>query len=340
MEKVLHIMLHTLKHSAIMLPFLFVAYIIIELIEFYSANKLSHSKLLSNKWSTLFGASFGLIPQCGFSVVATDLFAQKKIKLGTLLAVYIATSDEAIPLLIASPNKALSLLPLLLIKFVTAILVGYLVDLILSKQTRKNLMISNINLTENNNLETSTHEHEHDHNHKHEHDHMHENENQANTTSNIDDSHIEIHKGCCGHQINKELTKKDKAKQFIVHPLIHSIKIFSFIFIITFIFNGLISWLGEDKITMFLKQSKGFAPLVSAIIGLIPNCASSVVITNLFTIGGISFGALVSGLIVNSGIAFVILFKENKNIKQNLAILSIMLLVGISVGYIIQFIGF
>ena len=338
MEEILHILLHTLKHSAILLPFLFVAYILIEIIEFYSSTKLEHSRLLSNKWSTVFGASFGLIPQCGFSVVATDLFSQKKIKLGTLLAVYIATSDEAIPLLLTTPNKALSLLPLILIKFIVAIIVGYAVDFILSKNINKSHKTISKNLS-NNNSEIINNEE----NHKHPHDHKHDN-NHNNEEHNHEDSEelttSEIHTGCCGHQINKEFTKKEKAKQFLIHPLIHSLKIFAFIFIVTFIFNGFIEWLGEDKISFFLKQSKNFAPLVSAFIGLIPNCASSVVITNLYTIGGISFGALVSGLIVNAGIAFVVLFKQNKNIKQNFFILGLMLSVGISVGYIIQLIGF
>ena len=139
MKEILHVLWHTIEHSLILLPFLLIAYILIEVLEFYSMSKLQHSRLLSNKWSTLFGAGFGLVPQCGFSVVATDLFAQKKIKLGTLLAVYIATSDEAIPLLLSSPNSIKALLPLLLIKFLVAILIGYLVDLLFKETNKKNL---------------------------------------------------------------------------------------------------------------------------------------------------------------------------------------------------------
>ena len=354
MKEVWHLFLHTLEHSAILLPFLFVAYILIELLEYYSASKLKHSKLLSNRWSTLFGASFGLVPQCGFSVVATDLFAQKKIKIGTLLAVYIATSDEAIPLLLASPNKAFSLIPLILIKFVVALMVGYIVDFIFKKTNQKHLSLNTISETNKNinplldnehdnsehAVDGSKHEYEHKsehkHNHNHENDNKHENENEnLNTNSNF-----EVHTGCCGHHINDKNIKHAKIKQFIVHPLIHTLKIFAFIFVITFIFNGLIEWLGEENISSFLIKSKGFAPLVSAFIGLIPNCASSVVITNLYSIGGIGFGALMSGLIVNAGIAFVVLFKQNKNIKQNFAILGAMLSIGVMIGYIIQLIGF
>ena len=323
MEKVLHILLHTLEHTAILLPFLFVSYILIELLEYYSAKKLTHSKLLSNRFSTLFGASFGLVPQCGFSVVATDLFAQKKIKIGTLLAVYIATSDEAIPLLLATPNKSLSLIPLILIKFVVAIIIVYIVDLILKKYNQKRIDSRLIELkqTENKTIENA-HEENHGDDHHHE-EHAHE---EAEP----------VHTGCCGHHISEENSKSSIFKQFFLHPLIHTLKIFAFIFIVTFVFNGLIEWLGEESISSFLKKSKGFAPLFAAIIGLIPNCASSVIITNLFAIGGIGFGALMSGLIVNAGIAFFVLFKQNKNIKENFLIL----LTGIFVGYSIQLLGF
>lgn len=326
MEKVLHVFLHTLKHSAILLPFLFIAYILIELLEYYSAKKLKHSRLLSSKLSTLFGAGFGLVPQCGFSVIATDLYSQKKIKIGTLLAVYIATSDEAIPLLLASPNKALSLLPLILIKFTVALLVGYIVDLALKKHNNSRMFAG----------ATHSEEAHNEHNHKHEH----HDENSHNEEHNLATQETAIHTGCCGHHIHEETNKTSKVKQFLVHPLIHTLKIFAFIFIITFIFEGLIEWLGEENITLFLKNSKNFAPLVAALIGLIPNCASSVVITNLYAINGIGFGALVSGLIVNAGIALVVLFKQNKNIKENLSILFGMLAIGVAVGYAIQLIGF
>jgi len=333
MDKFLHILLHTLKHSAILLPFLLLAYVLIEVLEYYSMSKLQHSKLLSNRWSTLFGAGFGLVPQCGFSVVATDLFAQKKIKIGTLLAVYIATSDEAIPLLLSSPNSIKALLPLLLVKFFVAVLIGYLIDLIFKKFNNNNIINQTQNLnTTNNELTHEETDHDHEH-HSNNTIHEHEQENNEEHTENIST-------GCCGHHLSEENTKHAKLKRFLIHPLIHTLKIFAFIFIINLIFNGLLEWLGEDKIANFLLNSKGFAPLVSALIGLIPNCASSVVITNLYSIGGIGFGALVAGLIVNAGIAFVILFKENKNIKQNFLILGTMLLIGISVGYIIQLIGF
>lgn len=384
----MHFILHALEHSAKLLPWLLLSYILIEVIEYFSARNIQHSKLLSGKWATLFGAGFGLVPQCGFSVVATDLFASHKIKIGTLLAVYIATSDEAIPLLIVNPDKALTLIPLLIIKFLVAIIVGYLVDLIFKKANEKHLSFSknskslaptnntiSIPVTEENNKESSeeneatipNEEHLHDDSHEHHEDNtkneLHKEQNNKNIEeihdeehqdgSNHEETHSEEHHkhqdnnetshshhtGCCGHEI-EESGKKAKLKRFLLHPLIHTLKIFAFILIINIVFEGLVELISEDSIKDFLLSSKAFAPLFSALVGLIPNCASSVVITELYAIGGIGFGAYIAGLIVNAGIGFIVLFKQNKNIKQNFAILGGVLAIGIIVGYIIQLIGF
>lgn len=336
----MHIVWHALKESLILLPFLLISYIVIEVIEYVSAKNLQQSKLLSGKFSNLFAASFGLVPQCGFSVVATDLFSSKKIRIGTLLAVYIATSDEAIPLLLVNPDKISFLAPLLLIKFALAIIFGYLADLIFIKLNRKRL--ENISKTTQNqneekleqsleSNETETHDHlneEHHETHEESHDHKHENTESA-------------HHGCCGHDIDTSSSKTAQiTKQFILHPLIHTLKIFAFILAFNLVMGLVIHLVGEDKIYTFLDNSKGFAPLLSTLIGLIPNCASSVILTDLFLANGISFGAYVGGLIANAGIGLVILFKQNRNQKENFAILGSLILISIIAGYAIQLIGF
>lgn len=373
MDFVLDALIDSLK----LLPFLFIAYILIEVIEYFSASKLEHSKLLTGKYSTLFAASFGLVPQCGFSVVATDLYASKKLKIGTLLAVYIATSDEAVPLLLTNPDKISSLLPLLLIKFILAIAVGYIVDAIFKNYNNKRLEESESNLisqtltsenakantvgveTKSENkeekqspkaLQNSTTKEiitpvetekednlgtplkEPEHNCK---EHSYEEPNSDKEC----DTHDSHHKGCCGHDIDLN-SKGAKAKKFLLHPLIHTLKIFAFILIVNLIMGGIVELIGTDNLIIFLSSSKAFAPLIASVIGLIPNCASSVVITELYAMGGIGFGACMAGLIVNAGIAFVVLFKQNKNVKENFAILGTMLLIGIITGYVIQLIGF
>lgn len=348
MEFLVDALLDSLK----ILPFLLVCYVLIEVIEYVTANKIEHSKLLTSNWSTLFASSFGLVPQCGFSVVATDLFASKKIKIGTLLAVYIATSDEAVPILLTAPNKILSLIPLLLVKFVLAIIVGYSVDLIFKKANEKRLAQvfqttkENISKLEEQNPETIenlSEKAENNENDDPEHDHEHHDQDdheEHDKHSHDEENKEEHHHGCCGHDIESNPSKKDLWKRFLLHPLVHSLKIFTFILIVNIAMGGIIKLVGEQNLVSFLQNSRGFAPLVAGLIGLIPNCASSVVITELYTIGGIGFGACIAGLISNAGIAFMVLFKENKNMKENFSILGGLLAVGIVTGYIIQLIGF
>ncbi|MBQ7466940.1 MAG: arsenic efflux protein [Clostridia bacterium] len=352
-ETFFDILLDALKDSAIIFPFLLVAYVLIEVLEVYSAKNIEQNRLLTGKFSTLFAASFGLIPQCGFSVVATDLFSQRKIKVGALLAVYIATSDEAVPLLLTStnnPSKMLALLPLLLIKFVLAIAVGYFIDSIIASKNQKQIIFNvdqitnqsadqpiesktqneetsekSVPLAANENFEAIQDDESHKKHHHHgDHDeHAHE------------ETH---HHGCCGHDIEGE--KVSPWKQFLLHPLIHSLKIFAFVLAVNLVMGIIIGFIGEDALSNALTTGKWFAPLIACLIGAIPNCASSVVITRLYILGGIGFGALTAGLIVNAGLGFVILFKQNKNIKQNFTLLGIMLALGLIVGYVIQLIGF
>lgn len=315
--------LHALKHSAILLPFLFISYILIEILENACSKKIN-STFFKGKFAPLVGASFGIVPQCGFSVVATDLYSQKKISVGTLIAIFIATSDEAIPILLSNlTNKTAvyNLLALILVKFVLGVLVGYLVDFILKVATKPKTPIQPAVTSQ-----TVEHKHEYttdEHNHLHE-DNEHEHEEV-------------IHKGCCGHNI--EETKQHPAKQYLLHPLIHTLKVFAYILVINIVFELILHYVGEDSLQTFLQSSYYFAPLIACLIGLIPNCASSVILTNLLVIGGLSFSACIAGLIVNAGIAYLVLFKQNKNIKNNFAILGTMLAVGIATGYILMLFG-
>ncbi len=280
-----HVFLHALKESGIILAVIFACYIIIELVETALAQKLQKTK----KWSPVFGSLFGLIPQCGFSVVATDLYSKKRLTMGTLIAVFIATSDEAIPIILSNPNKILSILPLLAIKLAVGILIGYTVDLIYKKS--KQQIVAN---------------------------------------QPLDDHEESEHIGCCDHSIEN---KTNGWKKYLLHPLIHSLKIFAYVFVITFAFALLVHYIGEDSINNFLQSSKYFAPLMATVIGLIPNCASSVIISNLYITNGIAFGTCVAGLIANAGLGIFILFRQNKNIKHNFIIVSILVATSLVVGY-------
>lgn len=306
-------LLDALIDSAKLLPFLFIAYVLIECIETFTAKKIGSTKFYKGKWAPLVGASFGIVPQCGFSVVATDLYAKQKITIGTLIAIFISTSDEAIPILLSNMTslKVLYiLLALLAAKLVIGVVSGYMVDFVATKII-KTKPIASANCE---NSACEQHEHE-----------------------EITEEQETTHKGCCGHEIEEDHVHP--AKQYVLHPLIHTLKIFAYILIVNIIFGALVYFVGEDRISTFLTNAKYFAPLFAALIGLIPNCAASVVLTNLLLIGGLSFSACLAGLIVNAGIAYLILFKQNKNIKTNFAILGIMTFIGVLTGYCMMLFG-
>ena len=284
--------LDALKDSAIIFAIAFAVNIIIPFIE----PKITHSMHKFDKWTPLIGVSFGLIPQCGFSVVATDLYQKKHITVGALIGIYIATSDEALPIFIANvehPDKIIMILPLLLIKFALGLMIGYGIDIVLSANARRVQ------------------------------DHMKHCHHEP-----------EIHHGCCGHEIEGE--KDSKIHAHLVHPLLHSLKLFGYVLIVEIIFTIILFFVGEDTLTSFLQTNKYIAPLAAVAIGLIPNCASSVVLSELYLLGGLGFGACFGGLCVNSGIALLYLLKDTKNWKKNLAIVGTLIVVSITAGYVIS----
>ena len=274
----LHVLEHALIDSLKVFILVFVLYFALSFVENYISKKLSSN----NKVSPFFGSLLGLIPQCGISVAASDLYIKRKITVGTLVAVFLACSDEAIFILLAS-EKFLTVFPLLFIKLVVGFISGMMIDsFILRKQKLKK---------DNEEVVSCAHHHEHHH-----HD--------------------------------------SKLKHNFKHTLLHSIEILIYVFIVNFIFGLLIELLGEAKLIIFLQNNKYFAPLFSSIIGVIPNCASSVVLSELYIINGLSFGALLRGLLMNAGLGLVYLFKKKENLKMNINIIIIMFIISLIIGYL------
>lgn len=291
-DAILDAVIDTLKIFVVV----YLVYLLVELFENKFSKKIAGK---DKKWSPLFGASFGLIPQCGFGVVATDLYSKKHITAGTLIAIYISTSDEALPILLSSPEKIGAIIPLLVAKFVIAIIAGFIVDGVLSRRASKVFI---------------------------------------HTEHCEEESHEPVeHFGCCHHEIEEGDHSEHWAKTYLVHPLIHSLKICAYILIFNIIFSLLVYFVGEEKIADFLAQSGAFAPLIAVVVGLIPNCVGSVVVAELFVTAGLSFGATLGGLIANAGISYVFLFKQNKNVKANIGIVLTVTLIGLSVGYLFHF---
>ena len=258
-------MWHSIEHALIDTAKVFIVVLLIYFGLSFIEGKIAKKFQKSSKYSPIIGAAIGLIPQCGFSIVASDLYKKKHISVGTLLAVFIACSDEALPILLSSSDKILSVIPLFAAKFVLAISFGYLIDLILKRRT---IIIKK-------------------HNHE-------------NTF---------IHKGCCHHEI-EEHEEESFVKKHLVHPLLHTLKICAYVLVVNIIFELLIYYVGEANIKEFLNNNVYLTPLLSGLVGLIPNCASSVIISDLYVSDILTFSATLAGLISNAGLGLVFLFKD------------------------------
>ncbi|MBQ4541722.1 MAG: arsenic efflux protein [Clostridia bacterium] len=331
MKEILHILLHSAKDTVKLFPFLFLIYFLIELLESKNIFKFEKSKLLKGKASPAVGALFGSVPQCGFSVISSELYASRKISIAALIAVFVATSDEAIPLMLADYKTIPALIVLILTKIVLAIVIGYL-TMYLYKVFFKKSAIKTIaleNTSETTSKAEDSHEHEDDHDEHHHDEHSHESDSHENHEEHEEHKEHKVH-ACCHHDI--EDTKFDWK-----HPLVHCLKITLYIFIINVILGGLIELVGEDNLTNFLSSNHALQPILALVIGIVPNCASSVVLTKLYISGGLSFGAIVAGLSVNAGLGLMVLLKENKNKKENLFIVLMLLIPSLIFGYALHF---
>ena len=317
LEVLIEALIDTLK----ILPVLFLAYILIEFIEVKTSKYIETSPFLSGKYAPIVGASAGLIPQCGFSVIATDLYSKNKISMGTLLAMYIATSDEAIPILLTYPGQYKNIALILVIKFILAIVVGYVVNIILKKYSYVRPQF--VGVVKYNDIKRSTGEIK---NNEPKHNYF------VGEVSGLDE-----HIGCCGHSIEQE-NQKHSVWDVLYHPVMHCVKILIFILLTNLVFGYIIYFVGEDKIINLLNATKFLQPFIAGLVGLIPNCASSVIITKLFVMGGLSFGACISGLIANAGIGLAILVKQNTDRKNTLLVISILYFVSVVAGILLSLI--
>ena len=269
------IILDTLIYSLKLITFLLVAFLLLEYIEHKMNKKTEKMIQKSGKFGPFIGGILGIFPQCGFSVMATNLYGARIITIGTLISIYLTTSDEMLPILISKNVEISVILKIILVKLLVGITVGFICDLILKKSK--------------NDIETFCNE-----------------------------EHCD-----CNHSIFKSSLK-------------HTINILLFILVFSFILNTLIYYIGEDKLSSLFTQNIFLGPIISSLIGLIPNCASSVIITELYLDSIISAGSMLSGLLTGSGIALLILFKINDNLKENIKILSIIYLVGVVTGIIMN----
>ena len=289
LEKFGEIALDSLFESLKVLAFAFVIYFILSFFEGKIASLLERNK----KQAPLFGSLVGAVPQCGISVVAGDLYTKDHITLGTLVAIFIACSDEALPVMFGNfEGKWPMAFALLGLKIVFGAFFGYMVDLFWRKK-----------------------------------DHV-VDEHLEHCEGNHD-----IHKGCCGHEV-EEGGKESPLHEHLVHPLLHSLKIFAYAFVISLLFGTFFGWLESvTDLQAFLTSSYWFSPLLAVLIGLIPNCASSLLLAELYVSGTLPFGALLAGLAVNAGLGPLYLFKQKKTLKSAFIIEGLLIAFGLIMGY-------
>lgn len=266
-----HVIWHAILDSLHVLLFAFVLYFILSFFKSKISNLLKKHK----KSSPIASSFVGLIPQCGISVMASDLYIRRHISMGCIIAVFFSCSDEALPIIFTSGNYIYGIL-LLIIKFVGGFIIGYIVDLFIKRDLEP---------IENN----LTLEH-------------------------------------CAH--------KKKMHHHVIHPLVHALNIFIYVLIVNLLFGIIIYYVGQDNIISFLSDNEILSPLLCVLVGLIPNCASSVLISELFVIGGIPFGALLAGLCVNAGLGLIYLFKNKKSTKDLLYIFIILVSTSLLFGYV------
>lgn len=275
------VILDTIIDSLKLIPFLLVAFLIIELLEHKLNNKTKNIITKSKKVGPIIGSLLGVIPQCGFSVMATNLYITRIITLGTLISIYLSTSDEMLIIMISEKVEISLILKILLIKIFFGIVYGLIIDKIINK--KKKDKETNYEL--------------------------------------CDEEHCD-----CNHSI-------------LLSAIKHTLHITLFIFIITLIINTIFTLLGDNYLSKILLNNSILSPFITSLIGLIPNCAASVILTELYLNSSISLGALIGGLLTSSGSSLLVLIKNNKNKKENLSIILLLYALGVLSGIIIELIS-
>lgn len=277
------VILETLIDSVKLIPFLFITYLIMEWIEHKTKEKTKETIQKSGKWGPLIGSVLGIFPQCGFSVSATNLYAARVITLGTLMSVYLSTSDEMLPIFLSESVPMEVIFKILGIKLIIGMIAGFIIDFV--------LRIKNKDKEEQKIVDLCEKEHCH-----------------------------------CEHGIVKS-------------ALTHTLHITIFIILVTFVVNSAIYFIGEDAIAGFLMDQPILGPVIAGLLGLIPNCASSVILTQMYLENVISSATMIAGLLVGAGVGIAVLFKTNKGIKENLKIVTLLYAIGVISGIILEFLG-
>ena len=315
MEDIAHIIGHVLEHSIedtlYLIPFLFVTYLAMEWLEHKAGDKAEEAVRRAGAAGPVVGALVGIVPQCGFSAAAATLWAGRVITLGTLFAVFLSTSDEMLPIFLAEQVAPMTILKIMGVKLMIGMVMGFVVDaaIRLARRDREKLRIHELCERDrchcNGDCETCEQQPELAYDFERDEEHEHHRE---------------------GGSILRSALK-------------HTVQVTVFIFVITLVLDGALELVGEDALAAFLGSNPVLSVLGSALVGLIPNCAASVVIAQLYVEGALGAGAMMAGLLVSAGVGLLVLFRTNRGLRQNLIVLAGLWATGVFWGLIISAFG-
>ena len=346
METFAEILPHAFEHAFIdtlkLVPFLFVTYLAMEALEHYASSKSIAAVRRAGTAGPIIGALLGVVPQCGFSAAAATLYSARVITLGTLFAVFLSTSDEMLPIMIAAQAPVEFIVEVLAIKALCGLIAGFAIDAVLRLRHHAVEAMRIHDLCERDHCgcddesdapsalsdtrqehgegaadraddsDGGRPEHSHEHAREHEHEHAH--------------YHAHTHDHSHGHAHGFGAIAKSS--------LVHTLQVTLFIFLVSLALEIVIDGVGEDALASFISANSNLSVVVSAIVGLIPNCAASVVLTELYLEGALSTGAMLAGLLVSAGVGLLVLFRANRPMHENFLIAAGLVACGVVFGFI------
>lgn len=307
MEFVLDVVIDALKDTAELIPFLFATYVVISLLDLFASDKTTAAIQRAGHAGPLIGGVLGVVPQCGFSAMGASLYADRIVSLGTFVAVILSTSDEMLPLLLAEHVEVGLLARILVTKAVLGVILGFAIDLVLRVVLGRTSLAG---------VDESDAGEEQD-----------------------EDAEFDPGAYSCDCGCGEPLTRGQTAWWVVVNSAYRTFQVVVFIFVVSVLLNALIALVGKDALASFLSGNAVVATLVSGLVGLVPNCAASVVLTQLYIDGVLGFAPMIAGTLVAGGAGYLVLFRMNGNMRENAAIVGIVYVLGVCVGLVMLGLG-
>lgn len=380
MHMVLHFIEHALEDTLGLVPFLFITYLALEALEHAASGRSNAIVRRAGAAGPVAGALLGVVPQCGFSAMAATLYAGRVVTLGTLVAVFLSTSDEMLPMLVAERIDAGLLFKILGLKVLIALITGVAADLLI-RALRRNARVHEflrrtVLSVRRDGVQTDVveqmaeggedaehicrlceqdhcgcgHAHHHGHGHDHGGDHGHaghecgcdhgtghaaEHDHAVEHDHGHGTGHADDHGHGCAHDHGHEHARGGKLRSIVMSALSHTVQVTVFIFLVTFALVALLETVGEGALASFLAGNRFLAVFASALVGLVPNCAASVVITQLYLEGVLGFAPLMAGLLTSAGVGYLVLFRTNRHPRENAVIVVALFLVSCLWGLVL-----